>query len=39
MVEKGPLGVMRKRLWAEGLREPDVSEKLAELQQHYSQIH
>lgn len=39
MVEKGPLGVLRKRLWAEGLREPDVSVKLAEIQQHYSQIH
>lgn len=39
MVEKGPLGIMRKRLWAEGLREPEVSMKLAELQQHYSQIH
>jgi len=38
MVEKGPLGALRRRLWAEGLREPYVSVKLAEIQQHYAQI-
>ncbi|MDX3924699.1 MAG: hypothetical protein QHC90_02655 [Shinella sp.] len=39
MTEKGPVGIMRKRLWAEGLREPEVSMKLAALQDQYgSQI-
>ncbi len=39
MTEKGPVGIMRKRLWAEGLREPEVSIKLAALQDQYgSQI-
>ncbi|MFS8144327.1 hypothetical protein [Rhizobium sp. BR 249] len=39
MVEKGPIGIMRRSLWAEGLREPEVSQRLAELQAIEPQIH
>lgn len=39
MVEKGPVGIMRRSLWAEGLREPEVSQRLAELQAIEPQIH
>ncbi|MGG7579788.1 hypothetical protein [Rhizobium sp. Nf11,1] len=39
MVEKGPVGIMRRSLWAEGLREPEVSLRLAGLQAIEPQIH
>ncbi|NKN12270.1 hypothetical protein [Rhizobium laguerreae] len=39
MVEKGPIGVMRKSLWDGGLREPEVSLKLADLMAEDPQIH
>lgn len=32
VVEKGPLGMLRRRLWAEGLREPLVSIRVAAAQ-------
>lgn len=39
MVEKGPIGIMRRSLWAQGLREPEVSQRLGELQAIEPQIH
>lgn len=39
MVEKGSVGIMRRSLWAEGLREPEVSLRLAGLQAIEPQIH
>ncbi|MCM2475658.1 hypothetical protein HGO38_19470 [Rhizobium sp. CG5] len=35
MMEKGPFGILRKMMWAEGMREPEVSERLAELRQQH----